>query len=77
MGNNRERHLANICVNNTSSLTGNNVSNIVCEYNINITDVMHHKYASSLMKKSYSHSNISHGEEWKYTLGIGMMDCMY
>jgi len=75
--NSKVSYLAKLCVSNTLSITGNNVSNILCEYNIKMTDIVSHKNACYLMKKCYMENNDLNGEEWKCDMIVELLDCMY
>ncbi len=49
---------------NIMSITGSNVSNKLCEFNINISDIINGS-ASNLMKIAYTCFNALSDEQWK------------
>ncbi len=50
--------LAKMCISNTLSVTGSNISNILCEYKTSIFDIMYRNNVCALMNKSNIKSNI-------------------
>ncbi len=58
------------------SITGSNVSNTLCEFNINISDIINGS-ASNLMTIAYSGFNALPGEQWKYDMILELTDCMH
>ncbi len=60
--------LAKMCISNTLSIAGCNISNILCEYKISIFDIMYVNNAYALMKKSNTKSNNIGNEKWKWKL---------
>ncbi len=56
--------LAKLCMYNTMSITGSNVSNILCEYNINMSDISN-GCASNLINIAYTGFNALPDEQWK------------
>ncbi len=46
------KFLAKMCISNTFSITGCNISNILSEYKINIFDIMYGNNVCALMNKS-------------------------
>ncbi len=48
--------LAKLCMYNTMSITGSNVCNILCEFKINMSDIINGS-ASNLMKIAYTGFN--------------------
>ena len=56
-------YIAKLCMSNTLSITGNNVSNILCEYNINMSDNVN-DIASKLIAKTYMCSSCISNELW-------------
>ncbi len=53
------------------SITGSNVSNMLCEFNINISDIMNGS-ASNLMKIAYTFPV----EQWKCDMILELTDCI-
>ncbi len=62
--NNKMKFLAKICISNTFSLTGCNISNILCQYKISIFDIFFVNNVCGLMNKSNTKSNNIINEEW-------------
>ncbi len=59
--NERIAFLAKLCMYNTMSITGSNVSNMLCEFNINISDITNGN-AINLMKIAYTvHFSMNNG----------------
>ncbi len=56
--------LAKLCMYNTMSITGSNVSNMLCEFNINTSAIINGS-ASNLMKIAYTGFNALPDEQWK------------
>ncbi len=54
---------------NTMSITGSNVSNMLCEFNINMFDIINGS-ASNLLKIAYTGFNALPDELWKCDLRI-------
>ncbi len=61
---------------NTMSITGSNVSNVLCEFNINMSDIITGS-ASNLMKIAYIGFNALPNEQWKYDMILELTDCIY
>ncbi len=61
---------------NTISITGSNVSKILCEFNINMSDIINGS-ASNLMKIVYTGFNALRDEQWKCYMILELTDCMY
>ncbi len=66
-----------MCISNTLSVTGCNLSNILCEYKISIFDIMYGNNFCALMKKSNTKSNNIGNEKWKCNIILEMLDCLY
>ncbi len=49
------------------SITGSNASNMLCEFNINMSDIINGS-ASNLMKIDYTGFNALPDEQWKYDI---------
>ncbi len=58
------------------SITGSNVSNMFCEFNINMSDIINGS-ASHLMKIAYIGFNALPDEQWKYDMILELTDCVY
>ncbi len=58
------------------SITGSNVSNMLCEFNINMSDIINDS-ASNLMKIAYTGLNALPDELWKYDMILELTDCIY
>ncbi len=56
--NERIAFLAKLCIYNTMSITGSNVSTMLCKFNINISDIINGS-ASNLMKIPYTGFNVT------------------
>ncbi len=56
-GNKKGKILAKMCISNTFSVTGCNISNILREYKISIFDIMYGNNVYALMNKSNTKSN--------------------
>ncbi len=65
------------CISNTLSVTGCNISNILCEYKISIFDIMYENNVCALMNKSNTKSNNIGNEKWKSNIILEMLDCVY
>ncbi len=63
--NKKVKFLAKMCICNTLSATGCNISNILCEYKISIFDIMYGNNVCALKKKSNTKSNNIGNEKWK------------
>ncbi len=61
---------------NTMSITGRNVSNMLCEFIINKSDIINGS-ASNLMKTAYTGFNALTDEIWKCDMILELTDCMY
>ncbi len=61
---------------NTMSITGSNVSNILCEFNINLSDIINGS-ASNLMKIADTGFNALTDELWKCDMILELADCIY
>ncbi len=55
------------------SITGSNVSNMLCEFNINMSDIINGS-ASNLMKIAYIGFNAFSDEQWKCDMILGLTD---
>ncbi len=66
--NKKVKFLAKMCISNTLSVTGCNISNISCEYRISIFDIMYGNNVCALMNKSNTKSNNIGNEKWKYNI---------
>ncbi len=58
------------------SINGRNVSNMLCEFNINMFDIINGS-ASNLMKIAYTGFNALPDEQWKCDMILELTDCMY
>ncbi len=56
--------LATLCMHNMMSITGSNVSNMLCEFNINMSDIINVS-ASNLMKIAHTGFNALPDGQWK------------
>ncbi len=61
---------------NTMSITGSNVSNMLCEFNINMSDIINGS-AINLMKIAYTGFNALPDEQWKCDMILELTDCIY
>ncbi len=61
----------------TLSVTGSNISNILCEYKISVFDIMYGNNVCALMNKSNTTSNNIGNEKWKYNIILEILDCVY
>ncbi len=61
--NERIAFVAKLCMYNTMLIIGSNVSNMLCEFNINMSDIIN-RSASNLMKIAYTGFNAL-PEQWK------------
>ncbi len=68
--------LAELCMYNTMSITGGNVFNMLCEFNINMSDIINGS-ASNLMKIAYTGFNALLDELWKFDMILELTDCIY
>ncbi len=68
--------LAKLCMYNTISITGSNASNMLCEFNINMSDIINGS-ASNLMKIAYPGFNALPDELWKCDMILELTDCIY
>ncbi len=62
--NERINFLAKLGMYNNMSITASNVSNMLCEFNINMSDIINGS-ASNLMKIAYAAFNALPDEQWK------------
>ncbi len=60
----------------TLSITVSNVSNMLCEFNINMSDIVNGS-ASNLMKIAYTGFNVLPDEQWKCDLILELTDFIY
>ncbi len=60
----------------TISITGSNVSNMLCEFNIHMSDSINGS-ASNLMKIAYTGVNTLPGEQWKCDMILELTDYIY
>ncbi len=67
--------LAKLCMYNTMSITGSNVSNM-CEFNINMSDIINGT-ACNIMKIAYTGFNALRDEQWKCDMILELTDCIY
>ncbi len=74
--NERITFLAKLCIYNTISITGINVSNMLCEFNINMSDIINGS-VSNLMKIADTGFNAFPDEQWKCDMILELTDCMY
>ncbi len=58
------------------SIPGSNVSNMLCEFNINMSDIINGS-ASNLMKIAYTDFNALPDEEYKCDMILELTDCIY
>ncbi len=58
------------------SITGSNVSNMLCEFNLNISDIINGS-VSNLMKIAYTGFNALPYELWKCDMILESTDCIY
>ncbi len=58
------------------SITGSNVVNILCEFNINMSDIINGS-ASNLMNIAYIGFNALPGELWRCDMILELTDCIY
>ncbi len=68
--------LAKLCIYNTMSISCSNVSNILFEFNINMSDIINGS-ASNLMKIAYTGFNALLDELWKCDMILELTDCIY
>ncbi len=66
-----------MCISNSHSVTGCNISNILCEYKISNFDIMYGNNVCALMNKSSPKSNNIGNEKWKCNIILEMLDCLY
>ncbi len=74
--NERITFLAKLCMYNTMPITGSKVSNMLCEFNINMSDIINGS-ASNLMKRAYTGFNALPDEQWKCDTILELTDCIY
>ncbi len=58
------------------SITDCNVFNMLCEFNINMSDIINGS-ASHLMKIDYTSVNALPDEQWKCDMILELTDCIY
>ncbi len=58
------------------SITGSNVSNMLCEFNINMSDIVNGS-ATNIMKIAYTGFNALPDELWKCDMILEFTDCIY
>ncbi len=58
------------------SITGSNVSNMLCEFNINVSDIINGS-ARNPMKIAYTGCNAVPSEQWKCDMILELTDCIY
>ncbi len=58
------------------SVTSSNVSNMLCEFNINMSDIINGS-ASHLMKIAYTGFNALPDEQWKCDMILEYTNCIY
>ncbi len=68
--------LAKLCMYNTMSITGSNISNMLCEFKINMFGIIKGS-ASNVMKIAYTGFNALPDEQWKCDITLELTDCMY
>ncbi len=66
-----------MCIINTFSVTGCNISNILCEYKISLFDIMYGYNVYALMNNSNTTSNTIGNKKWKCNIILEMLDCLY
>ncbi len=71
--NERVRLLAKSCTFNTLSITGSNIANIMCEYNVNNEDLLNNN-AISKMNMIYNDSCAIPEEQWKINMMKELID---
>ncbi len=75
--NKKVRFLSKMCIRNTLSVTGCNISNILCEYKISIFNLMYGDNVCALMNQSNTKSNNIGNEKWKCNIILEMLECLY
>ncbi len=70
--NKKVKFLAKMCISNTLSVTGCNISNILREYKISIFDIMYGNNICVLMNKSNTKSNNIGNQKWKCNVILEM-----
>ncbi len=65
--NERIAFLTKLCLYNTISIADSNVSNMLSEFNINMSDIINGS-ASNLMNIAYTGFNALPDEQWKYDI---------
>ncbi len=75
--NKKVKVLAKMCISNILSVTGCNISNILCEYKISIFYIKYLNNVVVLMNKSNTKSNNIGNEKWKCKIILEMLDCLY
>ncbi len=68
--------LAKLCMYNTMSITGSNVSNMLCEFKINMSHIINGS-ACNLMKIAYTGFNALPDEQWKCDMILKLIDSIY
>ncbi len=71
--NKRVQSLARSCVFNTNSITGSNISHLICEYNINIEEI-ENGMALSKMNRKYTCVRAIPDEMWKINMLKELID---
>ncbi len=66
-----------MCIINTLSVTGCNISNILCDYKISIFDIMYGNNVCALLNKPNIKSNNIGNEKWKCNIILERLDCVY
>ncbi len=56
--------------------TDSDVSNMLCEFNINMSDIINGS-ASNVMMIAYTDFNALPDEQWKYDMILELTDCIY
>ncbi len=60
---------------NTTLITGSNLSNMLCEYNINMSDISN-GCTSNLINIAYTGFSAIPDKQWKYDIILELTDCM-
>ncbi len=66
-----------MCVSNTLSITGCNISNILYQYKISLFDIMYANNVCASMNKLNTTSNNTGNDKWKCNIILEMLDCLY
>ncbi len=59
------------------SITGSNVFNMLCEFNINMSDIIIDGSSSNLVKIDYTGFNAIPDEQWKCDMILELTDCIH